>query len=579
MIERQSPHLDLPRTVHRREHRPTSPRLLAKYIEELEEDYDELERRYREVEEKREDLERKRRDTEEKHEELERRYKEIEEEREELGEKYKDAISEIQRLRDENRRLQDEQDRLKDEQRRLQEERKGLEDHVDELERELETRDQSSSSLSAPSSKVFPKSNRPPRGSRPGGAPKGHRGASLEVPREADEVVVHSPDRCPRCGGGLGEESEGWSQTVMDIPPAPMRVTRHEYRRRWCPHCKQKVSSPASDVLPNRNYGPNLATMVSYLEMLGIPLGKIQLLIETLHGHKVSTPALMDLSNLVGRALEPEYRRLLDEVKEVPVVYADETNFRIDGMNSWCWDFVWDAGSVYVVDRSRGKAVPQEVLGVDFQGLLGRDGWPGYDTVGGLHQLCLIHVNRMMARVEVKRGVKERGFLEPEPVRFKGRGRPSNALNEYLRFAELLRTIMRDAVRFSEREPVPTAKEREGMSEALMGRLDQLITGGWSDADAVRICKFLRKHRERLFTFVVHPEISWENNAAERGVKKVATIRNNSGGRRSREGADTLQALLSVFETWKKRGLDVYSEAKAALLRSVGRPSVGHAPA
>lgn len=551
MIERQSTDLDLSRTIHRREHRPTSPRLMVKYVEELEEDYDELERRYRKVEEKREDLERK-------YEETER--------------KYEDAITENEQLKDENKRLQDEQ-------KRLLERKKELEDRIRDLERKLESQTPSSQSLSTPSSKQFPRSNRPPRGSRPRGAPKGHRGASLEVPKEVDEVVVHSPHRCPDCGGELGEESEGWSQTVLDIPPTPIRVIRHEYRRRWCPNCKRKVSSPASDVLPNRNYGPNLATMVSYLGMLGIPLGKIQLLIETLCGHRVSRPALMALSNLVGRALEPEYRKLIEEVREAPVVYGDETGFRIDGLNNWCWDFVWEEGVVYVIDQSRGKTVPLAVLGEDYEGILSRDGWPAYNAVGGKHQLCYIHVNRSLAKVEVKRGVEEREFLEPTPVRFRKRGRPSNSLKEFLRFADRLRTIMRDAVRFSEREPAPTAEERHVMRERLLERLDEFTAEDWTDEDAVRICKHVVKHREHFFTFIVHPEVRWENNTAERGVKKVAPIRNNSGGRRSREGADTVQALLSVFETWRRRGLEVYEEARSMLLRSVGESSNDIAPA
>ena len=243
---------------------------------------------------------------------------------------------------------------MQDEQRELLERKKKMEDRIRDLERELESRTPSGRSLSTPSSKQFPRSNRPPRGSRPRGAPKGHRGASLEVPGEADEVVVHSPDRCPDCGGELGEESEGWSQTVLDIPPTPIRVTRHEYRRRWCPNCRRKVSSPASDVLPNRNYGPNLATMVAFLGILGIPLEKIQLMIETLCGHTVSKPSIMDLTNLVGRALEPEYRKLLEEVKKAPVVYGDETGFRIDGINNWCWDFVWEEGGSGGRHGSRG---------------------------------------------------------------------------------------------------------------------------------------------------------------------------------------------------------------------------------
>jgi len=516
-MERQSPGRNTSRVSHRRARRPSASRLTIKYVEELEE-------------------------------------------------KYEDAITENERLKDENKRLQDEQ-------KRLHEKKREMEDRIRELERELETRTPSGQSLSTPSSKQFPKSNRPPKGSRPRGAPKGHRGASLRVPREADDVVVHSPDRCPDCGGELGKESEGWSQTVLDIQPTPIRVTRHDYKRRWCPNCRRKVSSPASDVLPNRNYGPNLATMVAFLGILGIPLGKVQLMIETLCGHRVSVPELMDLSNLVGRASGPEYRKLLDEVREASPVYADETGFRIDGINNWCWDFVWDEGVVYVIDRSRGKTVPLDVLGEDFNGVLSRDGWYAYDAVGGKHQLCFIHVNRNLATVEVRRGVKDRGFREPTPVRFRKRGRPSNALKEFLRFAERLRTIMRDAVEFSEREPAPTAEERRVMHERLLQRLDEFTAEGWTDADAVRICKHVVKHRDHFFTFIIHPEVRWENNTAERGVKKLAHIRNNSGGRRSREGADTLQALLSVFETWRRRGLDVYEEARSMLLRSVGRSS------
>ena len=156
-------------------------------------------------------------------------------------------------------------------------------------------------------------------------------------------------------------------------------------------------------------------------------------------------------------------------------------------------------------------------------------------------------------------------------IKFRKRGRPSKNFREFLTFADQLRAIMRDAVLFTECDPKPTSKERLEMYEALLKRLDELIGKDWNDTDAVRISKHVRKHRNHLFTFVIHPEIKWENNTAERGIRKVATIRNNSGGRRSRKGADALQALLSVFETWRMRGVVVYNEAKKALLRYVGR--------
>ena len=473
-----------------------------------------------------------------------------------------------------------ENERLRDEKKRLQETIKKLKDRIEDLEIELKSAKHAAhKSLSTPSSKVFPKSNRPPKGTRPRGAPKGHRGASLKIPDEIDDEKVHIPETCPICGcHELGEtEYEGWDQNVFDIPPPRIRVVRHKYILKWCPKCKKKVSMRSGETLPHRNYGPNIATITAFFEKLGIPLRKIQLIIKTLFGREISVPELKDLSNLVGKGVEPEYQKLKEEVRTAPGVNADETGFRIDGINNWCFDFVWKDGVVYVIHRSRGQTVPNEILGEDFDGCIGHDGWSAYNSVGGNHQLDYVHVNRKLQQVEVKRGVKDRGFLKPNPVKFRNRGRPSKGVLEFLRFADKLRTIMRDAVKFTEREPEPTPGKRQEMYDTLLKRLDELKAGSWTDPDVIRICKYV--DREQMFTFAIHPEISWENNAAERAVRVIASIRNNTGGRRTRKGADSLQALLSVFETWRKRGLDVYKEAKATLIQHVGTVSKADAMA
>ena len=204
-----------------------------------------------------------------------------------------------------------------------------LKKRVKELEKTVH-HSQESQSLSTPSSKVYPKSNRLPKGSRPRGAPVGHRGASLKIPEKVDGEVIHSPAACPICSNDqLGKESEGWTQTVFDIQPIPMQVKNHVFKRRWCSCCKKKVSAHTSDTLPHRNYGPNVTTMVGHFETLGIPLPKIQLIIKTFSGHEISIPTLMDLANLFGKSIEPEYKKLLQEVKSASTVYADETGFRL----------------------------------------------------------------------------------------------------------------------------------------------------------------------------------------------------------------------------------------------------------
>jgi SMC interacting uncharacterized protein involved in chromosome segregation len=74
-------------------------------------------------------------------------------------------------------RTPSENDQLREEIKKLREENKKLKDRIKELEAKLQnTLPFMGQTLGTPSSKLFPKSNRPPKGSRPKGAPKGNRG-------------------------------------------------------------------------------------------------------------------------------------------------------------------------------------------------------------------------------------------------------------------------------------------------------------------------------------------------------------------------------------------------------------------
>ena len=55
-----------------------------------------------------------------------------------------------------------------------------------------------------------------------------------------------------------------------------------------------------------------------------------------------------------------------------------------------------------------------------------------------------------------------------------------------------------------------------------------------------------------IFNFLENPEIPSDNNASERGIRKVKIKMKNSGTFRSDEGADAFLSLLSIVETCKK---------------------------
>jgi hypothetical protein len=61
-----------------------------------------------------------------------------------------------------------------------------------------------------------------------------------------------------------------------------------------------------------------------------------------------------------------------------PVVYTDETGYRIGGMNAWAWAFVTKSVSFICILWGRGYAKAASLPGHDYSGTLMPDGWKPY---------------------------------------------------------------------------------------------------------------------------------------------------------------------------------------------------------
>jgi len=69
---------------------------------------------------------------------------------------------------------------------------------------------------------------RKPTGKKPGGQ-SGHKGSTLPFTEHPDQVVVHAPQRCGKCGGSLeAEASIGYERRQeVELPPVKAQVTEH----------------------------------------------------------------------------------------------------------------------------------------------------------------------------------------------------------------------------------------------------------------------------------------------------------------------------------------------------------------
>lgn len=84
---------------------------------------------------------------------------------------------------------------------------------------------------------------------------------------------------------------------------------------------------------------------------------------------------ILDLTRRAADAVQSEYDTILNRVRNVPILYVDETSIDVQGQKHWIGAFTTPAETFVVIRNSRGTKVLIEVLTRRFKGMIVRDGW------------------------------------------------------------------------------------------------------------------------------------------------------------------------------------------------------------
>jgi len=383
------------------------------------------------------------------------------------------------------------------------------------------------------------------------GAPKNHKGVSRHIPNPEDvtDEIVLTTDKCPHCGGHV-EQPDGCDvRYVWDIPPPQPRIIKVITKRPFCRRCGKRIVPSSLNIFPSKRWGIGIAVTVLMWKMMGISREKMCFMLEQFYGIRFSEKTIQDIERFVAEHLKDIHAAIGERVRKAKAIHGDETGHRVDGKNHWLWVFSSDDAAYFSVDRSRGRGVPTRFLNDGGEGVLVNDGWNAYNSVERPRQQCLVHVNRQLQRIETICGIEPRHLTKEEPPAFVRKGRPRQ---EFLDFADGLRAILRDAIEFVKGRPGPD--EREDAYRILVRRLDRLLGKDYKDPHVLRKVKFLRTHRDEMFTFVRVPGVPWHNNQAERDLRPSVVIRKVTYGSRSEEGSKAFEVIMSIFMTCKKRG-------------------------
>lgn len=400
-------------------------------------------------------------------------------------------------------------------------------------------------SAGRPASWVRPSRPTPP--AKPPRRPRPHNYARRrDTPTQ---VIEHVVAHCPACGTALQGGEVVRRRQVLHVPRVPATVIEHVVRRRVCPHCGQ-VATPALDLSPEvvGHHRVSAATMayVASLHTVGrLPVRTIQWLLETVHGLHLSVGGLVGLVQAVATRAEPALAGLQAQVRASPVVHADETGWREDGVNGYVWSFSTPRLRYFHRDPSRAGAVVQQVLGPVYEGTLVSDFYSAYSVHDGPHQRCWVHLLR---------DIRDLVLAHPEDAAVAA-------------WAAAVQVLYQDAKAVAARElPWPArVAERARLDTALLALCQPALVSG-SPLPQATLCQRIDRFLDELFEFVLDPAIPPDNNLAERSLRPLVIARKISGGTRSATGSRTRMALASLFGTWLAQGRDPLDACHQMLL-------------
>lgn len=368
------------------------------------------------------------------------------------------------------------------------------------------------------------------------GRKKGHRGTSRKKPAHIDSHIVLDQTGCPACGSELSSTATSYDRMVEDIIPVKVFATQYTVFRRYCKTCKKQVSPNIPNVLPGEHFGLRLMLLVVSLKLLGLSYEKIGGLFKLLFDLDITEATVQHCIAKVAEAFGPRYEELKMELVKELNINGDETSWRINGRNHWLWAFVGRWTVIYEVGQSRGRSVPQDVLG-NYNGNVTSDSWGAWNYVGKTHQRCQWHyLNDLKDTMQYK-----------------------NPGKEFERFAKKLRRILYDSQRVDRR--YRSRIKRTEAKARLERRVEQLIVPDYSDKHCRRFVKRLRRERQMLFTFLEKDGIEYHNNSAERAIRPCVVIRKMTYGNKSIAGARAQAVLMSVKETCSKREVNWHNYA------------------
>jgi transposase len=389
---------------------------------------------------------------------------------------------------------------------------------------------------------------------RRGHGPKEQKQLELVEQEHALEKGAH----CESCNKPLSEW-EGQTDDSEEITLVERRfvIVKHKRKKYKCECPKRITMAPAEPrLVPGGRYSTKFAVEVAAAKYLDhLPLER-QVAIMAREELDTDSQTLWDQVWALAQCLRPTYEALLGHVLSAPVIFADETTWRLLRMRKedpkppkhYAWA-VASADAVFMrFVGSRSGAIAEELLG-SYSGTVMADGYDVYDSRAKARETgpplkvahCWAHVRRKFIECEPK--------FEPECAVILDLIRDLYAVERELPSifepttggAEELLAV-RKHLRQSESKKI-IAKIKGWAKEAAAGCLPE---------SALRkAIEYMNELWGGLTLFLENPNLPLDNNHAERALRPICVGRKNHQGSRSARGLEAAAIFYTLFGSAK----------------------------
>ncbi len=376
----------------------------------------------------------------------------------------------------------------------------------------------------------------------------GHLGWFRKKPGKIDRIEEIKLSSCPECGSQNLTECKKTDEHIQeDIILPRVETTLYRHHHYYCSDCHKVVAGQGRDELTHSYIGPKAKAFAAFLRY-GIKISErdVRILFEKTFNLKIAASSIAGFRYQLKRAGSPLYRILIESLKKGLFIHADETGWKVNGINHWLWKFSNKKVSVSHIDESRGQKVVEKIIGDKYNGILISDFLSAYNKIPVKNkQRCLVHILRDLKKV------KEYWHDDEEVLRYVAR----------------LKKIFEDAISLqAEYKDKHWNSVYYARRAALENSLKDFRFPNPNKRILKRFAKRLERHKNELLTFLYEKGVDYHNNHAEQQIRPDVIFRKITFGNRSENGAQYHSVIMSILQTAKLNGIDPIGTFKDILL-------------